>query len=323
MGQRVLLTGMGGELGTHVTNTLEADPTVDEIVGVDIDPPRGRIPRAHFHLADPRDRDRTVAIVRDLEPTALIHLGVYEPGARVSVHDAPSINDASAIVALGAAAQSPSLERIVVRSGIEVYGRPRGGPQKPDELVPAAPTTPWARSLARVEEMAAEAGRVADVPVTILRFAPVVGPHIASPLGRYLRLPVVPVSAVADPPFSLLHQEDAAAAVVRAFESGIDLTVNVVGPGAVTPLKAARMGGRIPVPAFGPSWWAARAVCELTGAPLPAHVIELLTRGRGADGAVGQEVLHLDPVRSTESVLRDLYEWADIVHLDVTHRKAA
>ena len=323
MGQRVLLTGMGGELGTRVTNALEADPTVDEIVGVDIDPPRGRIPRARFHLADPRDRARTVAVVRDLEPTAVIHLGVYEPGARVSVRDAAGVNDASAIVALGAAAQSPSLERIVVRSGIEVYGRPRGGPQKPDELVPASPTTPWARSLARVEEMAAEAGRVADVPVTILRFAPVVGPHIASPLGRYLRLPVVPVSAVADPPFSLLHQEDAAAAVVRAFESGIDLTVNVVGPGAVTPLKAARMGGRIPVPALGPGWWAARAACELTGAPLPAHVIELLTRGRGADGALGQEVLHLDPVRSTESVLRDLYEWADIVHLDVTHRKAA
>ena len=103
----------------------------------------------------------------------------------------------------------------------------------------------------------------------------------------------------------------------------IEAVSPVVGPGAVTPLKAARMGGRIPVPALGPGWWAARAVCELTGAPLPAHVIELLTRGRGADGALGQEVLHLDPVRSTESVLRDLYEWADIVHLDVTHRKAA
>ena len=52
-------------------------------------------------------------------------------------------------------------------------------------------------------------------------------------------------------------------------------------------------------------------------------MIELLTRGRGADGALGQEVLHLDPVRSTESVLRGLYDWADIVHLDVTHRSAA
>ncbi|HEU5149186.1 MAG TPA: NAD-dependent epimerase/dehydratase family protein [Iamia sp.] len=317
---RVLLTGMGGELGTRVTNLLEADEQVEAIVGVDIDPPRGRIPEARFHRVDPRDRARTVAVVRDLEPTAVVHLGVYEPSARVPARTAATLSEASALVALGAAAQCVSLDRIVVRSGIEVYGRPRGGPQRPDETVHPRPTTPWGRTLARVEEVAAQAAVAADVPVTILRLAPVVGPHIPSPLGRYLRLPAVPVSAVADPPFSLLHQEDAAAAVVRALHAGVDGTVNVVGPGAVTPFQAVRLGGRIPIPTLGLGWLAARAGCELVGAPLPAHVIELLTRGRGADGARGAEVLGRAPVRSTVDVVHDLYEWAEIVHLDVAHR---
>ncbi|HEX7134608.1 MAG TPA: NAD-dependent epimerase/dehydratase family protein [Iamia sp.] len=320
---RVLLTGMGGELGTRVTNLLEADARIEAIVGVDIDPPRGRIPKAHFHRVDPRDRARTVAVVRDLEPTAVVHLGIYEPGARVVARTAATLSEASALVALGAAAQCPSLDRIVVRSGIEVYGRPRGGPQRPDETVHPDPTTPWGRTLARVEEVAAQSAIAADVPLTILRFAPVVGPHIPSPLGRFLRLPAVPISAVADPPFSLLHQEDAAAATVRALDAGVDGTVNVVGPGAVTPFQAVRLGGRIPLPTVGLGWLAARAGCELVGAPLPAHVIELLTRGRGAEGALGQEILGLEPARSTVDVVHDLYEWAEIVHLDVTHRSAA
>lgn len=320
---RVLLTGMGGELGTRVTNLLEADPAVEAIVGVDIDPPRGRIPRARFHRVDPRDRARTVAVVRDLEPTAVVHLGVYEPGARVGARASTELSEASALVALGAAAQCPSLDRIVVRSGIEVYGRPRGGPQRPDETVRPRPTTPWGEALAHVEEMASRAAATAEVPLAILRFAPVVGPHIPSPLGRYLRLPVVPVSPLADPPFSLLHQEDAAAAAVRALASGIDATVNVVGPGAVTPFQAVRLGGRLPVPAVGPGWQVARAGAGLVGAPLPTHVIELLTRGRGADGALGQELLGLAPARATEDVVRDLYEWAEVVHLAVDHRDVA
>ena len=79
---KVLVTGMGGAIGTRVTNLLEADEHVDEILGVDIDPPRRRIHRAQFHRVDPRDRRRLVRIVRDFEPTAVVHMAVFEPDAR-------------------------------------------------------------------------------------------------------------------------------------------------------------------------------------------------------------------------------------------------
>jgi len=40
---RVLVTGMGGELGTRVAQLLEPRPEVDEIAGFDFMPPRRRL----------------------------------------------------------------------------------------------------------------------------------------------------------------------------------------------------------------------------------------------------------------------------------------
>src|SRR4029453_892896 len=99
-------------------------------------------------------------------------------------------------------AECPSLQHITVRSGISVYGRRRGAATRPDESVPPDPTTPVGRSLLEVEGTARQASQTADVPMTALRLAPVIGPHVPSPLGRLLRLPAVPVSLLAARPFS-------------------------------------------------------------------------------------------------------------------------
>src|SRR5262249_55495547 len=157
----------------------------------------------------------------------------------------------AAIGVLGAAATCPSLEHLVVRSGIAVYGRRRGAATRPDESVPPDPTSPFGRTLLEMEQLAEAARRTAGVPMTTPRRAPVVGPHVPSPLGRLLRLPVVPVSALADPAFALIDDQDAAAAIVAATTRRHDGVLNVASPGAVTAVKAARMGGRLPFPLLG------------------------------------------------------------------------
>ena len=68
---RVLVTGMGGELGTRIALLLAADPGVGEIIGIDVDPPRRRV-KATFHRIDPRDRRRIVNVVRDFAPEAVL-----------------------------------------------------------------------------------------------------------------------------------------------------------------------------------------------------------------------------------------------------------
>ncbi len=319
---RVLVTGMGGELGTRVVNLFEQDPTVTEICGIDAYPPRRRINRVSFHRVDPVDRRKTVSVVRDFDPEVIVHIGVYEPNARFGSSAALRNTAAAAVSALGAAASCPSLRSIVVRSGMEVYGRRRGSVSRPDESVPVDPTSPFGESLARVEDAAREAARAVDVPVTCLRCAPIVGPSFPSPVGRYLRLPVVAVNPLAEFPFSLLHQEDAANGFVAAAALGHDGPLNLGGSGAVTATQAVLLGRRIPIPVIGPGWWWAAKASELLGAPLPAHAQQLLVRGGVADSTLGRAVLGVEP-RSTREVVEQLYRWEQVAMIRTSGQPAA
>ena len=314
---RVLLTGMGGELGSRVASLLEVRSDVARIVGIDFEPPRRRLTRSEFHRISPHRSDRIKQVVRELDPTAIVHLGVYEPNARANPSAARVATAALTRTVFAAARRAPSLERLVVRSGIEVYGRARGSVTRPDETAVPRPTCGFGRSLLEVEVLASAAGSALGVPVTALRFASVVGPHLPSPLGRILRLPVVPVSAISDLPFSLVNQEDAAAAVVAALTAGWDGPLNVVAPGAVTAAQACRLGGRLPLPIVGPLWRVARLASELAGAPMPDHVHELLVRGRVADGSRLRGALSLTPALSTQDVVKDLFDWAPVTVLDL------
>lgn len=318
----MLVTGMGGQLGTLVASRLQVHPLVEAVVGLDVEPPRRRLEHCDFHRIDPRNRKRTVEVVRAFEPTAVVHLGIYEPYARSSPRTAIERTAAGTITVLGAAVECGTVDRIVMRSGIEIYGRRRGAPTRPDESLPPDPTSPFGRSLAHAERVARATAATVDVPLAVLRFAPLSGPHLASPLGRYLRMPVVPV-AVAGLPFSLLHQDDAAAAVVAAFERAYDGPVNVVGAGAVNAWQAVRLGGRVPVPIAGPAWLAARAAAELLGSPLPGHVRELLMRGRVADGGRQLDALGCEPEHTTSDVVKHLYEWASVAYLETAASEAA
>ena len=319
---RVLITGMGGELGTRLANQLDDDPNVTAVLGLDIDPPRRRH-RAEFHRVVPRDRERATKLIRDFEPTALVHLGVYEPYARSSPQSAIERTAAGTITAVTAAVDAGQLDRIIVRSGIEVYGRRRGAPIRPDEEVAPDPTCSFGHQLHHVERVCNEGGLHAAIPVTALRFAPLVGPSFPSPLGRLLRMPAVPFNLLGDPPFSVLHQHDAAAALLAALRHPVDGPVNVVAAGAVTASQAARIGRRLPIPTALLGWYSARLVAELAGAPVPDHVMELLTRGRTADGTRAGELLGVRPERTTPEVVEELYAWAEVVHGRAAEAEAA
>jgi UDP-glucose 4-epimerase len=321
---KILVTGMGGELGTRVAQLLEQKPWATEIVGVDFVPPRRRLRRAEFRRIDPRDRDKLVQFVEDVAPNVVAHFGVYEPSSRMAPGSALERTELCTIAALSAAAHAGNLEYIVIRSGLEVYGPRSLHASVPDESVMPAPATPYGTSLLQVEAIAAGVrARHDDVGVCALRYAPVVGSHVPSPLGRLLRLPAVPVPAFADPPFSLLHPDDAAEAMVAAIECRYDGPLNVVGPGAATPWQAARLGGRVPVPVLPPFWNATARLTEVAGAAIAPHIVELLRHGR--TGSTGRAIgaLGLTNLRSTQQVLRELFEWANVVPIQTAREAVA
>jgi len=309
---RVLVTGMGGEIGTRVAQVLESQSEVTEILGIDFVPPRRRLHRSMFKRIDPRERDRLVSAVLDFAPQVVAHCGVYEPEARMSSELAGIRTEACSVAALGAAARAGSLERVAIRSSLTVYGRGAGHPRVPDEESIVAPTTPYGRSCVAVEALAADLARRHGFSVAAMRLAPVVGPHMPSPLGRVLRLPAVPVPAFSDPAFSLVSLSDSAQAFVSALMMGFNGPLNVAAPGSVTPWQAARLGGRVPFPVFGPGWHAARAAAEFLGAPIPAHVREVLQLGRSADTSTLRD-LGVIFEKTTRDICAELYDWGSVL----------
>lgn len=320
---RVMITGIGGELGSLVAKALASDSSVESIMGVDLFAPRRRLSGVEFHRIDPRKRRQTAQLISGFAPTALVHLGVYEPYGRSVPTAAVERTAAATSVAVRASLEGGALDRIIVRSGLEIYGRRIGSAIRPDEDVEPDPTSAFGHSLLHMERACLDAGLSGALPVTLLRMAPIIGPNVPSPLGRILRLPFVPFYVLGDPAFSVIHQQDAAGAVVRALSKPFDGPVNIVGSGAVTALQAARLGGRVPMPVVGPTWRVARVLSQLAGAPVPEHVQELLCRGRSADGSLAVDVLSFRPEHTTPEVVARLYEWSRTSFVSMPDQEAA
>jgi UDP-glucose 4-epimerase len=298
-----------------VARKLEDEEWADSIVGFDLTPPRRRLFRTEFHLVHPLDGDAIRELVMRVNPHVIVHVGVYEPHARASAHNATIFTEQSTAAVVDGASRAPALEALVVRSGLEVYGHHRGTPELPTEDTALRPSSQYGRTLRNVEFAAGLLGAECHVPVAAVRMAPVIGRHVPSPLGRLLRLPFVPYSPLVNPSFSIVEDGDAAAALVAAAARRLRGPVNVVAPGSISVLQAARHGRRIPVPVCGPPWRLARGMAHIAGAPVPDHVAELLTKGRLADGERIFELLGFHPQRSAEQVIDRLYHWPSVTRI--------
>ena len=319
---RIAIVGMGGDIGTGVALRFHSDPAVS-MLGLDMEPPRRRIKRTEFHRVPPTEVDARTELLRDFDPEVLIHLGIYEPHSRSNPVAAEIRTRAATRSVFQAALESPSLEHVVMRSGIDVYGSRRRDHSVPAETAPLSPTSRFGRMLVDAEATARSFGlQRPEVPVTVLRFAPIVGPYIPSPLGRYLRLPVVPVGLPFERPIQLVHIDDVHDAFAAAVRARIPGAFNVVGEGTITGSKAARIGNRLVAPVWGPGWRVARTITGMLGSPLPEHSAEALQRGQVADGSKAKKELDFTPARSTRACVEDLYDWASVVRLDVDREAA-
>ena len=314
-GRRVLLTGMGGQLGSLVAAELEKESWVGQICGIDADPPRRRLSRSSFHLIEPGDTARTRAVIEDLDPHVLVHLAVWEPDARVNPSLAERYTREAAHSIFSATRECPSLQHVVLRSGIEVYGRGGHRADVPDESAPTAPTSQYGRMLVQVERSAGDAFGSTNADVTALRLAPVIGPHIPSPLGRLLRLPFVPFNMLKPPLFSVLHESDAARAFVLAAQRTIGQPINVLADGEISGFAAVRRSRHVPLPLFGPEWTITRRIAHLFGAPVPEHVMEVLHNGRRATSDRCRELLGWTPDIGTNDVIDSLFSWEGVVRV--------
>ena len=308
--QRLLVVGVGSELGSLATALLEQDERFVDIVGIDVHPPRRRLRRCNFVRVE---HDAIAEFVRKVaahRPDVIVYLGVWEPHARLGTDAARTATGNYGRAICEAISRLPQLERLVVRSGVEVYGAHRGA--VPNEHSPIAPTSTYGHMLASLESMVAEAAST-NTCVTTLRLAPVIGAHVPSPLGRLLRLPVVPIGPLSRAKFQVLADDDAARTVVHAAVHGKNEAVNVAADGPVSVRMLLQQGRRLLVPVLPPAWPIASSLTTLAGAPLPDHVRELLRHGRVVSTIhheLGYRAAH-----STSDVIARLYSWPSIVRI--------
>lgn len=312
---RVLVAGMGSAIGTGVASALEQNKHVKEICGFDLEPPRRWMRRAEFHFARPGDGERVTRIITDFQPTIVIHAWVFEPRARSSPGQARARTVAGTESLLGALSRVDTVQHITVRSGVSVYGRGRSTGAIATTDSPVRPTSTFGQMLARVERRAEATAEQLGATVSAVRVAPIMASHLPNPLGRYLRLPVVPVP-ITTRRFGVVHLADASAAIAAAATAQTPGPLNVMAADPVTALEAITHGRRVPVPVLPVAFRLGRHLAELSGTPLPEHIVETLSRGMLVEPS-DLRSLGVTMKYTTPEVLKDLYSAGRLLDVEV------
>jgi UDP-glucose 4-epimerase len=259
---RPLVTGATTPLGGCVIRMLLADPAVEHVLatGVEHQPPDGILPaspRITYQRADlTRTRaahDLLFGAVRRLEVDTIIHLAIHRSPHGTRSSRLLDVEASRELLLL--AERQPTVRRLVVRSGAEVYAVRHTAPDLLDEDHPleldrSAPAS--VRDHVEADLTACAHIGTGRLAVTVLRLAEVLAPSQGSQLWDYLESRVCLRPLGFDPMVNLLSLDDATAAFRLALQAGLPGVFNI--PGADTlPLSRVTSGwGRLDLPVPGP-----------------------------------------------------------------------
>jgi UDP-glucose 4-epimerase len=117
--------------------------------------------------------------------------------------------------------------------------------------------------------------------VTVLRFANVLGTHLATPISRNLSRPVCPAIFGFDPLLQFVEEDDVVKALLHVTRGGIPGLYNVAGDGRLPWSEVAAICGTRLVPLSPYSPLKLRPLARLFD--LPPELEDLLRYGRGVD----------------------------------------
>ena len=297
--RRILVTGVSRPPGPAVARRLAGEPEVARVIGLDVRQPSEELPGVEFMRADIRS---VVAggLLDSERVETIVHLGgLSVPAGRGVSREVAVIGT---MQLLAAARRATSLRAFVLQSSTAVYSAgPLDAALATEDTPPPPGASGRARDAAEIEKYVdGLAQRRPELRVCILRFAPLAGPTVRTPLARYLRRTLLPTMLGYDPRLQLLHEDDAVDAVLRATFADAVGTYNVAGDGALYLSQAARRLGRaqLPVPAVALPWFLGRV-------DLP---LGLLRYGRVVDTTRIKKELGFVPTYTTAEALQTLRE---------------
>lgn len=240
----VVVTGIGGSVGSRVRARMRDLPEIDTLQGIDLfEPSPGEAEDVEVHVGDLRSMD--LAPVLD-KADVLVHLASAFGPSRDYTDVGPL--DTAATEAVLKAASTSRIRRLVVLSSAMVYG---AWPNNPLPLTEQAPLRPnpgfgFAAHKQQIETLADAWRRdMAAEAVTVLRPTTAVAAGDSSWVARTMR---VSSGLAADntPPLQFLHLDDLADAVVLAVTARLDGAFNVAPDGWASGEEIRQLMGRAP-----------------------------------------------------------------------------
>jgi UDP-glucose 4-epimerase len=190
-----------------------------------------------------------------------------------------------------------------------VYGPSPSNPNWLDESAPrrGLAGSRYVNDKARAEMQAER--YAADHPetrVTVLRFAPILGPTIHNYVTSFFSRPVAPRLMGHDPLLQFVHEADAVVALKRAVDRDVAGAFNIVGAGVLPYSTVLALMGRVPVPM--PHFLAvrlSRALWATQVAISPPTFLDFLRYLCVADGARAERELGFRPRWDIQRTIHD------------------
>jgi UDP-glucose 4-epimerase len=241
----VLVTGISGNLGRAVAKQLHVEA---QVVGVDRRPLRDKPKDIEHHQVDLR-KARVEEAFRRRRIDGVIHLGImHDP--RMPFSEAYSFNLLGTQKLLDLCVRY-GVKKVVVLSSANVYGPRPDNSNFLTEETPLMGADRYSNLRDLIElDMFVQSfvWRHPEIETVILRPVNIVGPTVKNAPSNYLRLERPLTVMGFDPMVQLIHEEDAARALVQALRPGVRGVFNVTGPGELPVSAILRELGRSPVP---------------------------------------------------------------------------
>ena len=259
---RVLVTGATTPLGIEIVHQLLANPHVDYVLAVGLEPDAVAQSCTHARFTYlPLDLTRARAVhdllfgpARDLRIDTVIH-GALHRSTQATGAKVHALNVETTRQLVLESLRHPTIRRFVHRSAGEVYAVRATEPNLIDEDVPMEldPRAPqWVRD--RVEAdltVCAQLGR-SPLSIAVMRCAEVLAGGTGSQLWDYLQSRVCLRPIGFDPMINLLSPEDYARAIVLAARSSATGVFNIAGADTLPLSRVVRHAGRRDIPIPGP-----------------------------------------------------------------------
>ena len=312
MHERIGLTGASSFLTSLVLKRLAGLSSIKEVHIFDIKPPSIVSTKFIFHRVDLTKDEASsniAAVLIENKVTAFIHGSLFSgPTRRKSYHH--EVESIGTFHVLNAIAES-NIKRLIVHSATFVYGAHPKNPNFIHEdysLVMQGPQ--FVRTRVDVENQIQDfVNTYKDCSVTILRFAPILGPNSTNIRARYFFAGIIPKVLGYDPLVQFIHEDDAVRAQISTLSNNIPGIFNIVGRGVLPLSTGVHMSGKIPVPfisAMCRSFFSAGYASRIW--ELPSDIVPFFQYICVGDGKKAADKLGFIPKYSSRQALKSMIE---------------